>query len=1294
VKLADVVDFPGTARFAVMRRIGSGGMGVVYQARDLEQGVVVALKTLKNVDAQSIYRFKAEFRALADLSHDNLVRLGELFCEDGQWFFTMELVQGMSFLGWVDVSAPTPYDGGESSPTAETRRIFAGGRPVHSELRGSNFDEPRLRSSLGQLAQGLSALHAAGKVHRDVKPSNVLVTPEGRVVLLDFGLVAEALSDAESNDVHVSEAHVVGTVAYMAPEQATGRPVGPEADWYGMGVMLYEALTGKLPFTGAPLEVLMNKQRFDPPAPRTIAPSVPADLEALCVDLLRFDPGSRPPGREILERLGVGTAAEPAPLRITVSSGGGNVFVGRRHELAALREAYDDSRSGRGVTLFVEGESGIGKSAVVRRFLDEVSKREPDAVILSGRCYERESVPYKAFDDVVDAISRHLNRLDQIDVALLLPHDAAILARIFPVLRRVPAVARTRAKQEVVSSHELRIRAFGALRQLLLALCEKHPVIVFIDDFQWADADSIALFTEVLQADPPPLLFVATLRTSSDPALPERPSRAPAPALPRPSLLPPSSSLRGSGAVSKKTIPPIQTMGPTPDARYLRVDPLSPEETRQLVADLTSAWPGGPAASAESIARETGGHPLFIHELVRYRSARTGAGGSSALRLDAALWSRIQELDPPARRLLEIFAVAGAPLSIDIAAGAADLGPADRDRWLSLLRVAHLVRTNVARGADAVEPYHDRVREAVLAHLDAETRRRDHARLADALEALGDDADPRIVVRHLLAAGETQRAARQAERAAQLAGDAFAFDQAAEFYRAALELSDQDEADARALRMRLADVLRDGGRGVEAAEAYVAAARGADAATRLECRREAAHQLLVSGHIERGLESLAAVLGEIGATLPATPRRALASLLWQRAKLRLRGLGWTPKDPTEIPAAELVRADVYQTVGMALGLVDNIRGADFQARGLLLVLRTGERIRIARALALEGIFQAAQGRSGLPRARRLLGEARRIAEESRDPYLLVVVPGMEGFLHYFCGEFRACVERLWAAEASYIEHPFVGPRFELQTGRIFRLLALRHLGKLRELEGWLDEYVRDAVRRGDRYTETSLVRVGNPVWLARDEPAAARRSLERRLWIPPEGTFHVQHWYEVQARIEIDLYEGRAATTREALRPQFDELERSLLLRVVPIRTICRWLEGRVALAEAVAAADPRAALARARRAERQLVREGLASTIVWAKLLRAGIAARAGDTVAAKATLEDAIAGAESLGMALYVAAARRKLGEIEGGDEGAANIAAADAWMAAEGIINPARMAGLYVPGFELGAARALGP
>src|SRR5687768_5088804 len=171
-----ISDFPGTARFEVIRLLGSGAMGEVYEARDRDQEVRVAIKVLRRMDARVLYRFKREFRVVQELAHPNLAALGELHHEGQLWFFTMELVEGVDLL----------------------RHVW---RP--------ELDEARLRAVLRQLFEALVFLHAAGKVHRDVKPSNVMVTPAGRLVLLDFGLVTDA------DQTHASSDDIVGTPAYM-----------------------------------------------------------------------------------------------------------------------------------------------------------------------------------------------------------------------------------------------------------------------------------------------------------------------------------------------------------------------------------------------------------------------------------------------------------------------------------------------------------------------------------------------------------------------------------------------------------------------------------------------------------------------------------------------------------------------------------------------------------------------------------------------------------------------------------------------------------------------------------------------------------------------------------------------------------------------------------------------------------------------------------------------------------------------------------------------------------------------
>ncbi len=307
------IDEPVLADYEILGELGRGGMGVVYRARDRRRNQVVALKTVQRAAPAALLRFKQEFRTLADISHPNLVALYELASDGRSWFFTMEHIDGLEILKYIDINykmiSTDPGSSGSRSSKADTWDPEA--PPVLTQpcLRSAQAGVPRgdpalerglspsrlgrLRASFRQLAEGIVALHDAGKLHRDIKPSNVLVTRRGRVVLLDFGLAA----DLEPSGLHQSsEPHILGTIAYMAPEQAAGLPVSRASDWYSVGVMLYEAITGRAPFLGRPLEVLMDKQRSEPPAPHQLVHDVPEDLDALCVDLLHRDPAVRPPG--------------------------------------------------------------------------------------------------------------------------------------------------------------------------------------------------------------------------------------------------------------------------------------------------------------------------------------------------------------------------------------------------------------------------------------------------------------------------------------------------------------------------------------------------------------------------------------------------------------------------------------------------------------------------------------------------------------------------------------------------------------------------------------------------------------------------------------------------------------------------------------------------------------------------------------------------------------------------------------------------------------------------------------
>jgi serine/threonine protein kinase/tetratricopeptide (TPR) repeat protein len=1243
--------FRGTSRFRVERQIGSGGMGVVYEAADTErQGERVALKTLRNLDAASLLRFKEEFRALADIHHENLVRFGELVAEGSVYFFTMELLRGLDFLTYVRPGVASASIGeGTTDLAAETLAAASSVRGAIGETtRTGQLDEARLRSALGQLARGLAGLHAAGKVHRDVKPTNVLVDHD-RVVIVDFGLVTDTNASA-----HV-EAGIAGTVAYMAPEQGTGGAVGPAADWYAVGVMLYEALTGQVPFFGSAYEVLTTKRSAAPPHPRDAVPDAPKDLDALCMDLLAADPDARPNGEAILRRLGIAPAARTS---LMPASSENAPFVGRRRELEQLHRAYEQARRGTCVTVYIHGESGLGKTALARHFIAEMSRSDPQVIVLKGRCYERESVPYKAVDGVVDALGRYLQRVPRSELAAMLPATAGRLSRAFPVLERLKAVdPKENPASSVLDPMERRARVFYAMRDLLHALAEARLVVMLIDDLQWADADSLLLLREVMRPPFASIMLVATVRTEREIA--DSKAGGPAPSLPASRLNVGSSTMPG-------------------DVRIVHLEPLGEAEARALAEALIQRADGSvPESAAESIAREAAGHPLFIDELVRHAWVDGPTAKKRAhVRLEDALWGRIQIEGGVERKLLEVLAVARGPLSPEAAAIACGLaGPHALDELVAKLRFERLVRTTRVGEKNAVEVFHDRVRRAVLAHLDA-PEAEIHARIATALEACAD-GDFEALAEHHRGAGALEKACAFAMRAADAAGEKLAFDRAARLYDWAMAM--HEGAATKETLLKLATAHASVGRGPAAADAYLRAAKlGGDPAELLDLRRRAAHHLLTTGHTREGMEVLHGVMDALGIQLATTGRRALVSLAMHRARLRVRGLAFKPHTAS---AEDNARADAYFTAAAGLAFVDTLRGAEVDVRGLLFALGAGDASRVARALATEAAYVAMSGDESRERWRALLDRARDIAAEHGDARTLALVVAAEGVALHLSGYWLAARSRCQDALRLLREHA-PSATWEIDAATLYGLRSLLELGQLGALRAELPDRLADAEARGDRFAQNNI-RAGdlNLVWLAFGDVDNARRELDAATRDAEKDAIHLPHLQELLARARIDLYVGDAAGAHRRVVDRWGAIERSQLLRIQHQRVILCGLRARAALASA-RGAPSRALLDEAAKFANDLARSGAAWGLAEAAMLRGCIGQALGDAHRAAVSFEQAARDYTACDMALHVAVARLRMGKVIGGDEGRNAVTQSREWMTAQGIADPEALAAVLAP------------
>jgi predicted ATPase len=867
-------------RYDVIGLIRGGGMGTVHDAIDRDHGARVALKTLSHVAPANLVRFKGEFRSVADLSHPNLVALYELACVDDLWFFTMERIDGGGLLARLrgEPGREGDVDVERTAPTVRIRDD-AGHEIARPEPKPS---PPRsftaVRDAFAALARGLTALHAAGLSHLDVKPSNVLVDRAGRVVLVDFGLVRHVDASGAPHEgarAGSDPRSISGTPTWMAPEQYAGEGVGPASDAYALGLMLYAALTGVPAFAPASVPVMwLAKQTTQPTPPDALVREVPADLSKLALDLLRAEPGERPSDEEIVARL---TGAAPPP---HASVAPRTRVVGRAAELERLAAALDRARDGAAVVLVV-GPSGVGKTTLLDALAEDADRR---ALVLRGRCYERESVPYKAFDALLDALAAHLAERDGGAPLAHLPAHLEELARVFPALATVPSIA-ARLPKDAPSSRlpvvELRRRATRALRELFAALAAERPLALLLDDLHWADADSASLLGTLLEAPAPRGLFVAATLRAVEAASNADVARWVAAA----------RATRGEGAASFDEI---------------ELGPLSRDDAEQLAHATLARFGVSSAELPEAIAREAAGLPLFVEELARH-AARHGGGADSAT-LEDVLLRRVEALSAAERALVEALAIANSPVPLGVAFEAAEITDAGVMRVLWSLGAGQFVRSTGPRAGDRVELHHDGVREAIVRALPR--ARVDDLHLAlgralavrDAAAGVAGEACLFAAARHLsavphrLEGAERERASDLALAAARRARRSGSFALAFELFAAGARLL---EAAAWTRRYDVALALHAGaaeaaylsGAG-EALAAHVGEVKARAATLDQLGAREAEIDACVAGRaygaaVDRALEALALV----GADIPANPTEAEALAELGRARAAVARVG-------------------------------------------------------------------------------------------------------------------------------------------------------------------------------------------------------------------------------------------------------------------------------------------------------------------------------------------------------------------------------------------------------------------
>ncbi|MEY4515212.1 MAG: hypothetical protein RLZZ450_7334, partial [Pseudomonadota bacterium] len=467
--------FHGTPRFRIVSRIGVGAVGELYKAMDETRGTFVALRTLRNVSRNAGESLRQDFLALKAVRNPGLVSLGDLDRVDGLWFYTMEFVEGEPLLDYV--------------------RPRAGQKP-HGAAGSGELSELRLRSALTQLVRAVHALHAAGRVHGNIEPEHVRVTPQGRLVLLECEL-------SGSRDGRASEQRLLSALPFVAPERLEDAAASTASDWYSVGAVLFQALAGVSPFASSGADLVDQKQKRPPELSRG---RYPRELGELCLELLAIDPDARPDYDELRARLGIVNESEPRPSQTLSLLGDAAPFLGRRRELGLLAEAFERTRHGAVSTLCLYGEAGLGKRTLATQLARKLRNEYPHLVHLTGRCDPEGRRAFRGVSGAVDALSRYLALQDASSVATLLPPHTELLTRLFPTLLRI-AIPDTRepAPRE---PRALRRVALRALRTLLSDLSKRAPMLVTLDNMQWADSDALSVLDELLRSPEPPNMLL------------------------------------------------------------------------------------------------------------------------------------------------------------------------------------------------------------------------------------------------------------------------------------------------------------------------------------------------------------------------------------------------------------------------------------------------------------------------------------------------------------------------------------------------------------------------------------------------------------------------------------------------------------------------------------------------------------------------------------------------------------------------------------------------------------------
>ena len=462
--------------YKILRKLGQGGMGTVFEAKDTRLGRLVAVKSLLGnavQDRTAVERFKREAQTASALNHPSIVTIHDIVDTDEHSCIVMELIKGQTLRKWM-------------------------------------ADEWPLEESIGvvlQVAEALSVAHGAGIVHRDLKPENIMIREDGYAKILDFGLAKLSSSTRLTRD-----GFAVGTVAYMSPEQARGDDIDHSADVWALGVIVYELLTGQPPFKADHEQaVLYNIMNTDPKPVVANNPNIPSTLETLVMKMLEKDAGLRPTAEDVVGALSRTEAAPVVPGEGSTWTELAPTMVGRVDQEARMDGVFEVAAQGNARLLCVTGEPGIGKSTLTQDFLGRIRNERAPCLIARGRCSERlaGTEAYLPLLELLESLLRgnHGGRLAE-TMKQLAP---TWYFRIVPLSTDDSSDSRLQDDARAASQEQMKRELLTFLQEL----SRDTPVILFFDDVHWADASTVDFLAYIgMRGEGLRLLTIVTYRPS------------------------------------------------------------------------------------------------------------------------------------------------------------------------------------------------------------------------------------------------------------------------------------------------------------------------------------------------------------------------------------------------------------------------------------------------------------------------------------------------------------------------------------------------------------------------------------------------------------------------------------------------------------------------------------------------------------------------------------------------------------------------------------------------------------